>query len=112
MLNVLKNIFTHKEVNYQQLVENGAFIIDVRTKSEFKEAHIPGSMNIPINILANYLNMLKDKKQPIITCSSSESGCSAAQKILRGNGYQKVYGGGNWQFLMSKIGVKEIPDVS
>ncbi|HRB19894.1 MAG TPA: rhodanese-like domain-containing protein, partial [Chitinophagales bacterium] len=35
------------KVDYKQLLQEGAVIIDVRTKAEYQSGHIKGSMNIP-----------------------------------------------------------------
>jgi len=40
MLNLFKNMFSSApEVNYADLVKNGAIIVDVRTPGEFKSGH-------------------------------------------------------------------------
>ena len=44
MLNWLKNLFTGPDL--KAFAENGALIIDVRTKEEFKNGHHPKSMKI------------------------------------------------------------------
>ena len=47
-------------VNYKELMENGAVIIDVRTKGEYAGGHIKGSTNIPVNQLAANLGKFKN----------------------------------------------------
>jgi len=42
-------------------VKNGAVIVDVRSKREFENGHINGSINIPVDELSRNLKMLKDK---------------------------------------------------
>lgn len=102
MLNFLKKIFG-EGTDYTELVDNGAVIIDVRTKPEFSSGHIKGSKNIPLNSLQNNLNKLKDKEQPIITCCASGMRSASAKQILKSNGYQNVYNGGGWRSLQNKL---------
>lgn len=103
MFNILKIRLKPIKVNYKKLVEKGAFIIDVRTKKEFNKEHIPGAMNLPIEMLRNYITMLKDKKQPIITCCSSGSKSTLAERILMSHGYENVYSAGSWKVLSSEL---------
>jgi len=35
--------------NFSELIKNGAVIIDVRTKTEYQNGHIKGSINIPLD---------------------------------------------------------------
>ena len=44
-------------------MENGAVIIDVRTKGEYAGGHIKGSTNIPVNQLAANLGKFKNKEK-------------------------------------------------
>ena len=104
MINTLKKLFgIGPEVNYAELVENGAIILDVRSKSEFAGGHIKGSVNISVDTLRNNLGKLKDKNKPIITCCASGMRSASAKSILASNGYTHVYNGGGWYSLQSKI---------
>jgi rhodanese-related sulfurtransferase len=90
-------------VNYAELVQQGALIIDVRTKGEFSDGHIQTSVNIPVDQLGKNLSKIKDKNRHIITCCASGSRSAAAKGILTSNGFKNVYNGGSWNSLSSKI---------
>lgn len=64
MIQSLKNLFGFgPKTDYKALVQQGAEIIDVRTKGEFVSGHIKGSKNIPLNTLSSNLKQLKDKNK-------------------------------------------------
>jgi rhodanese-related sulfurtransferase len=103
MLNALKQLLGFgPPVDYEQLVKAGAVIIDVRTKAEYQNGHIHGSLNIPLNNLSNHYAKLK-KDKPIITCCASGMRSAQAVNILKANGYPEVYNGGGWSSLQNKI---------
>lgn len=105
MINILKKIFGFgPEVNYSELVKEGAIILDVRSKGEFAGGHIKGAVNISVDTLRNNLSKLKDKNQPIITCCASGMRSASAKNILQSNGYTQVFNGGGWSSLQNKIG--------
>lgn len=89
--------------DYKQLLNEGGLILDVRTKGEFAGGHIKGSLNIPVDQLSSQLSKLKNKNQPIITCCASGMRSASAKSILSSNGYAKVYNGGGWNSLQSKL---------
>ncbi len=91
------------DVNYKEMTDNGAIIIDVRSESEFKESSIENSINIPLDELNSNLNQIKDKNQVIITCCLSGKRSSKAKEILKSNGYKNVFNGGGWKDLEKKI---------
>ena len=104
MISLLKKIFgLGPTVNYAELVQQGAIIIDVRSKAEFTGGHIKGAINIPVNVLSNHLGQLKDKNKTIITCCASGMRSASAKSILQSNGYTNVYNGGGWSSLQNKI---------
>ncbi|WP_434977928.1 rhodanese-like domain-containing protein [Daejeonia sp. YH14] len=103
MLDAIKNLFGLEKTDYAELVENGAIILDVRSKDEFNSGHIKGAVNIPVNILQNNLSKLKDKNKPIITCCASGMRSASAKGILQNNGYTQVYNGGGWMSLNNKF---------
>jgi phage shock protein E len=105
MINTLKKIFGFGPgVNYSQLVNEGAIILDVRSKGEFAGGHIKGAINISVDTLRSNLSKLKDKNQPIITCCASGMRSASAKSILQSNGFTQVYNGGGWSSLQNKIG--------
>ena len=103
MFSKIKQLFNSgPEVNFAQLLKQGAVIIDVRTRAEYQEGHINGSQNIPLNNLANHYARLK-KNTPIITCCASGTRSAQAKNMLQSNGFTEVYNGGGWRSLQSKI---------
>jgi rhodanese-related sulfurtransferase len=83
-------------------MQNGAQIVDVRTKEEFQSGHIKGSVNLPLNNLGNQMNKLK-KDKPVITCCASGMRSAAARNILKSRGFKEVYNGGGWMSLQNKL---------
>ena len=88
--------------NYNEILQKGGMIIDVRTKAEFSNGHIKGSKNIPLQALPSNLNKLK-KDKPIITCCASGMRSASAKSMLKSNGFSNVYNGGSWARLNSQI---------
>ncbi|MDD5151072.1 MAG: rhodanese-like domain-containing protein [Flavobacterium sp.] len=104
MINTLKKMFGFGPgVNYAELVQQGAIVLDVRTKGEYMGGHIKGSINISVDTLKNNLGKLKDKNKPIITCCASGMRSASAKSILAANGYAQVYNGGGWSSLQNKL---------
>jgi len=90
------------DVNFEQLIENRATIIDVRTSREFRGGHLKESVNIPLQQLTGQLDNI-DKDKPIILCCASGSRSSSAKRILKTNGFNEVYNGGAWASLQERI---------
>jgi rhodanese-related sulfurtransferase len=103
MIELIKKLFGIKSVDYAQLFRDGAIVVDVRTTSEYSSGHIKGSVNIPVDKIANNADKLKAKKKPIITCCASGSRSAMAKSVLKGRGIVEVYNGGPWFRLQSKI---------
>jgi phage shock protein E len=103
MLSTLKNILGFgPDVDYSTLVKNGAVILDVRSKGEYANGHVKGSINISVDTLSGNLNKL-NKSKPIITCCASGNRSGSARNILLANGFKEVYNGGPWNSLQSKL---------
>lgn len=95
------DFLTPQEV--KELLEAGrAVVLDVRTPGEFREAHIPGSVHVPLGSLRGYpLEELPRERVLVCTCKGGLRGYEAAL-ILRARGLQQVavlQGGlGAWPF--------------
>ena len=60
MLNLLKKLFgAGPSVNFKELTEEGALIVDVRTVAEFKTGHIKDAVNVPLDTISKELHMIK-----------------------------------------------------
>jgi len=103
MIQQLKNLFgIGPNVDYKGLMQNGAQVIDVRSKEEFQSGHIKGSVNIPLQSLQNNFSKIK-KDKPVITCCASGMRSASAKSLLKSNGYNEVHNGGGWMSLQNKI---------
>lgn len=103
MLETIKKIFGFgPKIDYEQLVKQGATILDVRTKGEYQGGHIKGSKNIPLQNLQNSFSKIK-KDKPVITCCASGMRSASAKRVLKSNGFTEVYNGGSWMSLKNKI---------
>ena len=99
MLTLLKNLLGFgPKVDLNELMASGAIIVDVRTPAEYKDGHLKGAINLPLQTLGNNLNKLK-KDQVIITCCRSGSRSGMAKRMLKANGFEQVHNGGPWTSL-------------
>lgn len=101
-MSLLGKLFGMKSVNYQQLVQEGAVIVDVRSPGEFQGGHIKGSINVPLQSIQSSLGKIP-KNKTVITCCASGMRSASAKSILKSAGYATVHNGGGWMSLKSKI---------
>jgi phage shock protein E len=103
MINTLKKLFgIGPKVDYAALIKQGALILDVRSPAEYKQGHIKGSINAPLNELSKHISKLK-KETAIITCCASGMRSASAKSVLKSNGFTQLYNGGSWSSLQNKI---------
>ena len=88
-------------VNYSELLDRGAVIVDVRTKGEYSSGHIRGSVNIPLDRLSDQMKKLQ-KNKPVITCCASGMRSASAKGMLQSKGFE-VVNGGAWHSLQRKL---------
>ncbi|HEX6334714.1 MAG TPA: rhodanese-like domain-containing protein, partial [Flavisolibacter sp.] len=95
MWNQIKKLFTGNRQDLQEVLRNGAVIIDVRTPMEYKSGHITGSKNIPVNDIRGKVEMIRKWNKPVITVCRSGSRSMMAATVLNAAGI-KTYNGGPW----------------
>lgn len=64
-------------------------ILDVRTKEEFKHAHLPGAFNIPINQILNRYHELHIERPYTVVCDHGVRSVMACD-FLQSKGYDVV----------------------
>ncbi|MCZ8091472.1 MAG: rhodanese-like domain-containing protein [Flavobacterium sp.] len=85
-----------KSETIKDFISKGAIIIDVRTVGEFRDGHIKGSKNIPLDTIFSKVNEIKRFEKPIIVCCRSGMRSAQAASILKNNGIETL-NGGSWQ---------------
>lgn len=88
--NLLSRSF--KQINVDKvrdLVENGAYIIDVRERIEFEKGHIKGAINIPLSQLRERINEIPKDETVYLHCRTGQRSYNAVL-ALQNLGYNNV----------------------
>ena len=86
---------------------NGALIIDVRTKEEFKDGHIKQAVNIPLQNLEKYYQYIPKDKEIIVYCRSGSRSSMAAEYLTeRGRVVYDVATQGDWERKLPTLSKK------
>lgn len=76
-----------------KLINEGAFLVDVRSPGEFAGGSAKGAVNIPLDQVTQQMDKFKNKDHIVVFCrSGNRSG--QAQSILEQNGINNVTNGG------------------
>lgn len=89
--NILKGAV--KFIHWHQLdklIDEGAVLIDVRTKEEFEMGHLPYALNIGVDELRSRLDEIPKGKPVVLYCAIGLRGYLASRILLQ-NGYNEVY---------------------
>jgi len=74
-----------------RLLNQGALVIDVRTKAEFDGGHIIDAKHVPQDEIAQSAETLKRfREKVVIACCESGMRSGAAARVLRAQGFTKV----------------------
>lgn len=73
----------------RSLVEEQAFIVDVREKGEYEAGHLKGSVNIPLSELRERTDEIPKDRPVYLHCRSSQRSYNALM-ALQGRGYENV----------------------
>jgi Uncharacterized NAD(FAD)-dependent dehydrogenases len=89
------------------LVAQGAFLIDVRTPEEYELGSIEGAINIPLDELRDRLDEIPKDKDVYITCQVGLRGYLST-RILTQNGYRPInLDGGYSSYSQLKLNVNK-----
>jgi len=96
---ILFSLFSTKnaqpKTDLKELINNGALLLDVRTRGEYSTGHVNGSKNIPLDELGKSLSKL-DKGQNIVVVCASGMRSAQAVNMMKQNGFINCYNGGSW----------------
>ena len=69
---------------------DSAVLLDVRTPDEYRQGHIPGSKNVPLQSIDKVAGMIDNKATPIFVHCLSGARSRQAVSELRRMGYSQV----------------------
>ena len=74
----------------EYLATPGAVLLDVRTSEEYRDGHIPGSKNVPLQALDNVASVAENKNMALYVYCHSGARSRQAAGLLRRMGYRNV----------------------
>ena len=81
----------------RQHLQNGAVVVDVRSKHEFQSRHLPTALNVPLDELDHLApRHLPDKTQVLLLHCLSGTRSAMARRALRHMGYANVFNLGSY----------------
>ena len=87
----VKVYFAKTKFNYIKSSGGQVVIVDVRTRAEYEERRIAGSVNVPLDQLkSNIRQYAKDETVPIAVYCLSGGRASSAAKTLKSLGFKTV----------------------
>jgi len=78
-----------------ELLNEGAVLLDVRTRGEYASGHAKKSKNIPLDELGKSLNTLDKTQKFVVVCASGMRSAKAVN-LMKKNGFTECYNGGSW----------------
>lgn len=82
---------------------SGAVLLDVRTPEEYREGHIPGSRNLPLQTLQQVTGLVPDRNTPLFVYCHSGARSGQAAGLLQRMGYTQVHNIGGIMHYHGKV---------
>jgi rhodanese-related sulfurtransferase len=102
-MKLFKNLFkTKPKTDLKALINDGALVVDVRTKDEYSKGHIDGSINIPLMDIGRHLKEFKRNEYPLVIVCETGARSGMACDVLKKN-QVIVYDGGKWMELDEQL---------
>lgn len=78
-------------------LQNGAWVIDVRTANEFNSGHLPQAINIPLDQIETAVpGRVKDRNRVLLLHCLSGTRSGMAKRQLKNLGYPNVFNLGSY----------------
>ena len=81
----------------------GAVLLDVRTPQEYREGHIPGSQNVPLQQLDKVEEVTENKDTVLYVYCRSGARSRQAASLLKQMGYTNVHNTGGIAAYSGKV---------
>ena len=95
-------IFGGKSKKVEEFLNDGAIILDVRTKREWNNGHIKNAMHIPLDQLKHRHPEVSKLNKPIVVVCETGVRSGSATRFLKLKNVNAINGGG-WKSLNEHI---------
>ena len=88
------DLFKHTDINQcvaQFRQADGAVLVDVRTPEEYRDGHVPGSINVPLQQIEDIELEVAEKNTPLYVYCCSSTRSRQATALLKEIGYEDVH---------------------
>ena len=104
---VVKNLTQASPAEAGEWLKKGALVIDVRTEAEYREKHLPGTINIPLDRLSDEIaKRAPDKEKPLLLHCRSGGRSGMGTSTLKKMGYRNVLNLGSYGSAEKVLGAK------
>lgn len=84
------------------LIDEGALILDVRTKAEFDAGHLEGALHIPHTEIGDrFAELGENKSRPVVLYCKAGGRAGKAEQVLEANGFTKLHNAGGYDAIMA-----------
>jgi rhodanese-related sulfurtransferase len=84
----------------QELLKNGAQVVDVRSADEFMGGNVSGSINIPLNEVPERIAEFKNIERPIVLCCLAEAEVVKRQAFYKAKELSVLTAVAGWTLIM------------
>ncbi len=74
----------------REWVSKGALLLDVRTPDEYRQGHLEGAVNIPVQELPRRLPEVGEPTRPVVVYCAAGMRAQSATELLRRAGFAQV----------------------
>jgi phage shock protein E len=107
---VVKRLTQASPASAREWLGKGALVIDVRSEAEYREKHLSGTINIPLNRLGDEIaRHAPDKEKPLLLHCRSGGRSGMGTSTLKKLGYQHVFNLGSYGRAERIVGVPGKP---
>lgn len=78
-------------IQAKPFLENGALLVDLRSREDFDQSHFPEASHIPFSLLESTLPRASDGEQMVFFYSPGTETSAAVLEVLHSLGYTRIY---------------------
>lgn len=75
----------------QQLIQEGAVVLDVRSVDEYTRGHLPGAICLPLDEISRATTVVPDRNRATILYCGSGIRSARAAAVLTAGGWTRIY---------------------